>query len=315
MSIGFIVVKRRGKKKYYYLTKNIRISPKKWKKIQIYVGSGKLSKIQIKKLKLRYKSKIKELEKSIINRFKIKKFEFLTKTQVKTIEQAKEAYHKKIKSKNKLALEKFKEYFITEFTFNSNAIEGNTLGRRDVDSILFENRVPENAILREVFETKNSSDAINFMSKYKGDINHRFIVKLHSIIVRDIDKEQAGKYRNRPEDDVYIRGSEHRPAKSIFVERSMEKLLEWYRENKYRLHPLELASIFHQKFVYIHPFTDGNGRVSRLLLNFILIRNNLPPIIVNVKERKKYFESIRKGDLGDQKPLIRFLYRYLIESV
>jgi Fic family protein len=312
MSDGFIVIKERNGKKYHYLTKNIRISVKKWKKIQIYIGSGKLTKKQIENIKLKNKEKLNKLEKAIINRFKIKKFKFLSKKQVEKIEEVKENYQKRIKSRNKIALEKFKEYFVTEFTFNSNAIEGNTLKRREVDSILFDNRIPENASLREVYETRNSKDAIDFMSNYKGDVNHKFILKLHAIIMKDIDKDNAGKYRNRPEDDVYIRGSEHVPTKSVFVEKSMDVLLEWYRTKKYEFHPLELSSIFHQKFVYIHPFTDGNGRCSRLLLNFILLRNNLPHIIVKVSDRKKYFDAIHDGDLGDHKSLIRILYRYLI---
>ena len=94
----------------------------------------------------------------------------------------------------------------------------------------------------------------------------------------------------------------------------MQGLIKWYNEEKKKRHILELACIFHQKFVMIHPFPDGNGRTVRELFNFILSRKRFPEIIFQVKQRKEYFDALERGDHGDFKPLIEFSFKVLKEE-
>ncbi|TYP55492.1 Fic/DOC family protein [Thermosediminibacter litoriperuensis] len=105
-----------------------------------------------------------------------------------------------------------------------------------------------------------------------------------------------------------ISGSKHRPPEGLFVRELMRDLLEWYKENKAKLHPVELAAVFHHKFTYIHPFVDGNGRVARLLMNLILMKNGYPPAVIKVEDRLEYLEALEKASVkGNLKDFIDFI--------
>ncbi|MFD3261369.1 Fic family protein [Paenibacillus lentus] len=103
------------------------------------------------------------------------------------------------------------------------------------------------------------------------------IKNIHYLVMKGIDKEFAGRYRLN---NVVISGSKHVPLSYIQVTSEMEKMLAWYDDVKEKLHPIELAALFHFKFVYIHPFRDGNGRTARLLMNLILMQHGYSPAIV-----------------------------------
>lgn len=287
-------VRRVNGKMFNYLVHNIR-NGKKWKKISKYIGEGKLPKEKIKK----------EIEKFNIN---IKKPRYLSKEQLLEVENIKKKFDKYLKKSKEIGLEKFNEWFFTELTYNSNAIEGNTLSLKDTSLIINENIAPKQATLREIYEAKNHKRALEFLGSYKGDLNEKLILKIHSFILKDIVDGFAGKYRKT---EVRIRGIEFKPPQSHIVPILVSELIKWYKQNKKKYHPFELAAIISAKLVTIHPFIDGNGRVSRLVMNFLLKKIHYPEINIYVKERIKYIECINRANYEAYKPFIDFLVETL----
>jgi len=169
-------------KKQNYLVSNRRSNGKFIKKSK-FVGIGDISKKKIEELK-------KEYEKEL---FLSNKYEFLSKEQVNEIEDAKQIYNKRIKELNKEEFEKFENSFFTELTYNSNAIEGSSLSIEDTSLIVNENIAPEGKTIREINEAKNHIKALEFIKNYKGDFSEEFILKLHSIILKDISERFSGK--------------------------------------------------------------------------------------------------------------------------
>lgn len=120
---------------------------------------------------------------------------------------------------------------------------------------------------------------------------------MHTIILKSIDNKNAGIYRKN---NVLISGSKHRSVEYMLVEEKMGELLSWYNASKEQLQPVELAALFHFKYVYIHPFIDGNGRTARLLMNLILLRNGYPMAIIKNEDRSEYMKALEMASVNGQ---------------
>lgn len=287
-------IKKKGSKRYNYLVQTIR-SGKKWKKVRKYMGEGSIPKEKIEEETRKFGSGLR-------------KPRFLTEEQTESIENVKIRFNEYLKKGGKSGLENFKEWFFTELTYNSNSIEGNSLSKRDTSLIINEGIVPRNASLREVNEVKNHKDALDFLLEYEGEVSEELILKLHSIILKNIDDENAGEFRKVP---VFIVGSDVKFPHYSKVPQLIKSLVKWHKARKKSMHPFELAALFSAKFVSIHPFIDGNGRCSRLLMNFILKKNSYPEINIYVKDRNNYLKSVRKANNEDYAMLVDFLFRTL----
>lgn len=205
---------------------------------------------------------------------------------------------------SKEALDNLKRYFDVELTYNSNAIEGNTLTITETKVILEDGiTIGKGKSLREHLEVINHKEAIDYVDDIVSrniDISESVIKDIHHIILKSINNENAGKYRNT---NVLISGSAHRPVENFLVAEKMGELIKWYDANKNNMHPLELAAEFHFRFVYIHPFIDGNGRTARLLMNLILMRNGYPMAVIKNDDRDEYMKALEiastSGNLHD----------------
>lgn len=183
------------------------------------------------------------------------------------------------------------ENLVVEWTYNSNAIEGNTLTLQETKVVL-EGITVGGKTLREHFETTNHKEAIFFIEELvqKNELlNEHDIKSIHTLILKNIDRDGAGKYRDI---NVLISGAEHRPPQAIEVASKMQEFIHWYKEEHNNLHPIELAARVHVDFVKIHPFADGNGRTSRLLMNLELIKHGYPPVIIKVADRLEYYKAL-----------------------
>lgn len=200
---------------------------------------------------------------------------------------------------DKRALDNLKRYFDIELTYNSNAIEGNTLTITETKVILEDGiTIGKGKSLREHLEVINHKEAIDYIDDIVSkniDISERVIRDLHYIILKSIDNKNAGEYRNT---NVLISGSANRPLEHFLVKERMQELIEWYNENKNKLHPIELAVEFHFKYVYIHPFIDGNGRSARLLMNLILMRNGYPITVIKTENRDEYMRALEEASIN-----------------
>lgn len=190
-----------------------------------------------------------------------------------------------------------------EYTFESNKIEGNTLTLKETDLIVNEGLTISGKSMREHLEAINHQEAIAYIKELMDKntaINEREILCIHNLILRGIYPEDAGKYRKV---QVMIKGSSHMPPQPFLVAKEMEELFIWYQTNKNNLHPVILAAEMHERLVTIHPFIDGNGRTSRLLMNLILLQHGY--VIANIKgtneSRMQYYNALEAFQVENNK--------------
>ena len=213
-----------------------------------------------------------ETSKPMDKRYKIEEDRFIIDIQndfFKVLDEKKQ----KLDSKRPLSKETLKsleENFKLEWTYNSNAIEGNTLTLKETKVVL-EGITIGGKTMREHLEAINHKEAIEFLEELVQDNNELSeidIKNIHAIVLKGIDNENAGRYRT---ENVIISGASHIPPDAIIVPESMEKLIYRYDEWKEKYHPIIVAALLHAEFVKIHPFIDGNGRTSRIIMNYQLI--------------------------------------------
>ncbi len=212
-------------------------------------------------------------------------------------------------------IKKLNEQFTIEWTFNSNAIEGNTLSLRETELVINRGLTIGNKSLKEHFEVINHKKGIEFLEKFiekKKELDETFIKDLHGIILRNIDDQQAGMYRNTR---VRILGSVHIPLNPIKIPFLINEFLAWHHNSRYRISIPELAAWVHYRFVCIHPFIDGNGRTSRLLMNLVLIQNGYPPAVILNVDRKKYHQVLKQADIDKPGDFLNFIGRSIERSL
>lgn len=181
------------------------------------------------------------------------------------------------------------EQQVLEWTYHSNAIEGNTLTLKETKVVL-EGITIGGKPMREHFEVINHKQAIDYVEAIiQGQelLDEWQIKSIHQLVLKNIDDKNAGRYR---QENVVIAGAEHLPPDFLKVPEAMAMLLSWY--NNQVLHPVECAARLHVDFVGIHPFVDGNGRTSRLLMNFELMRQGYLPVIIPVEQRLAYYDAL-----------------------
>ncbi|WP_020618995.1 Fic family protein [Paenibacillus daejeonensis] len=210
------------------------------------------------------------------------------------------------------------EIYRVEWTYNSNAIEGNTLTLLETKMVLEEGLTIGGKKLREHFEVINHAEAIHYVKDIVNreiELSEYVVKSIHQLVLRNIDDENAGRYRTI---NVGISGSKHTPPNYTVVPQQMEQLIQWYQQNKDHIHPVELATRLHFQFVYIHPFTDGNGRTARLLMNLVLMGYGFPPAIVKAESglRLQYYETLEEASVHNNiNPFIHLITECIEESL
>ncbi len=296
-------------KKYIYLVKTVRAAGA-WKKFTVYMGKGDLSKKRLDALKEKY-SKI--LDQRVAAYFKSvdQLLGLLSRKQIAELEKVKAAYeaHGAMPAVIK---QRWYEWFLATFTYNTNAIEGSTVNLRETSMILFEGLTPASRTMREVREAETHKRAFDYAVAYLGDVSRPFVCKLHKLMTSGIlGPAESGEFRKV---QVFIRGADHMPPRPEDVEKRFKELMFWYRDNKRKYHPVIVAAHMHTAFEGIHPFVDYNGRAGRLLLNFILMKHGFPPIAIAYRRRAEYYAAIQAAVRGDLKPFVRLVYKYLKET-
>ncbi|MDW7727933.1 MAG: Fic family protein [Candidatus Methanoperedens sp.] len=210
------------------------------------------------------------------------------------------------------AVRKLHEEMRLLHTYHSNAIEGNTLTLPETKLVLEDGITIGGKSLREHLEATNNAkafDLIEDIAKKKKPINHVVIQQIHEVVTAGI-LEDSGKYRTK---NVRITGSAKTPPDRSKVTKLMDDLIE--RIAQYKNHTVEVAAILHHRFVEIHPFIDGNGRVSRLLTNLYLIAQGYPPVVLKIEDRGKYYRFLIAADAGNLGPFANFIAKAVDESL
>ncbi|HMM60442.1 MAG TPA: Fic family protein [Candidatus Rifleibacterium sp.] len=183
------------------------------------------------------------------------------------------------------------EDLVLRWTYNSNAIEGNTLTLKET-KVALEGITVGGKTMREHFEAINHRDAIFFVEELlqqNATLSAWQIKSIHQLILKNIDDKNAGIYRRV---NVTISGAEHVPPDALHVESEMNRFIDWYQNQASALHSVERAARVHADFVKIHPFVDGNGRTARLLMNLELMKDGFPPAVLPVEKRLEYYEAL-----------------------
>lgn len=225
-----------------------------------------------------------------------------------------ELYKKLVKKKKELdklrpfpkaALQELKKQLEIELTYNSNAIEGNSLTLQETRLVLEHGITIKGKSLKDHFEAINHKEAILFVEdSLKEEINKKLIKKLNELVLDKIYEDERGRYRTT---NVRILGAIKSPPQAEKVPKLMNNFIEYVTKNSDNLNAIEMAAAMHYKLVEIHPFVDGNGRTARLLMNLFLMKHGYPITIVLKNDRKKYYQTLKEADRGNMKPFIDFI--------
>jgi Fic family protein len=298
----YIYKKNKGTKVYYYLRASKRKGNKKTEKDIAYLGStiekAKKKFPQIAKDKQEIRKSYRKINKFLENEYYKNKVaeskpkrDLYLKENLIEIEACKLHYLKEFKKLDLLSQKEILENFSIEFAYNTTSLEGNTITLEEARIFFEEGKTPANRELREIYDLKNTKEALFWLFKRREDVNDKLITKIHKMLLKDID-DRVG-YRIK---DIKVSKSSFEASPGIYVKTDMELLIKWYNENKKILHPFVLATLFHHKFEKIHPFSDGNGRTGRMIMNYILLKNNYPPSVIYKKTRNDYLDALSSAD-------------------
>ena len=300
----YIEKRKEGNKIKYYLAHSFREGGKVHK-IRKFLGKG----INDKELKERV-SKAKEIILGEIGQYKIISDPLkvpLSESEIKFIEKLEINQKLKIFHLSKKQWRLFSELF----TYNTNAIEGSEIEQKEVKEILEKNEWPKKS-KEDIAETYGVNEGIEFIQKTREHISLDLILNLHKIVFKN-SKSFAGQFRREGEEVVVKDGLGniiHYGAPQSRIISLLKELIEWYNKHKGKYPALVLATVIHNQFENIHPFRDGNGRVGRLLLNNILIKNKLPPVNVDFKNRKEYYSALQEYEKNHNiRPMIDLLLK------
>ncbi len=190
-----------------------------------------------------------------------------------------------------ITIKNLSEDIILRWTYHSNAIEGNKLTLLET-KIVLEGIAVGGKTLKDHFEAINHRNAIYYVEdiiRKEEPFSEWQIRNIHQLILKNIDDDNAGRYRQQ---NVLISGATTAPPDYTLLNDKMAQLVDWYNSEAHKLHPIERAAKVHADFVGIHPFIDGNGRTSRLLMNLELIKAGYPPCVITLENRLAYYEAL-----------------------
>lgn len=204
------------------------------------------------------------------------------------------------------------EQFATSFTYNTNRIEGSAMTLRETADLLERGLSPSQRPLDDIKETEAHKMVFYDMLNYDKEITVSTVLYWHKQLFRYTKPDVAGTIRQH---QVGISGSKFRPPYPVELDLLLQDFFDWYTQNKKKLHTVHLAGLVHLKFVTIHPFADGNGRISRLLMNYVLQTNGYPMLIIPYSQRMSYYTALERSQLKKDENIFLqwFFKRYLKE--
>ncbi len=282
-------IKEAKSRKYYYLEHTIR-KGKEFENKRLYLGK------QLPK-------NIEEVKKQ----FMYNLFKELYEEQLKAI---KKNFRAEFSKYPKSAQKKYIESFMIKFTYDTNKIEGSTLTLRETADLLEENITPGNRPLKDVKEAEAHRKVFYEMLENKRDLTLAAIIFWHKNLFQNIDPEIAGKIRKHP---VAIARTKVKLPIPAELDTLLHEFFLWYRKYKNKLNPVILAALVHIKFVTIHPFSDGNGRISRLMMNFVLHKHNYPMMNIEYRNRSAYYNALERSQVHEKEHIFAhyLLKRYI----
>jgi Fic family protein len=221
-----------------------------------------------------------------------------------SLEYLKIIYDSTIKNLTEQEITEFQGILFTKYVHGTTAIEGNTLTEEEAEKVLVTNLTPSNKTVNETLEVSNYNYVREYLDSQSGRITEKMIKQIHKLLMNGLminSKDVAGEFRVS---QVILKGIGYRPPPADAVPDQLHYLLEdYYNGIENNIHPIELVSYFHQKFEEIHPFHDGNGRVGREILNYMLKHSKYPEIYITMNQRSDYLTALQEGNQENYEPL------------
>lgn len=283
--------KQIGSKKYFYLEHSLREGAKVVKK-EWYLGTE-------------IPPNIEDIKNNFI-------YDILKEKYFDSFERIRKNFGAEIKEMPPSAREKYLNYFLIKFTYDSNRIEGSTITLKETAKIIEQGITPANKPIEDIKETQAHRKVFQEMMEYQKELTLQIILYWHTLLFEQTKPDIAGKIRTH---QVKVAGSKTEFPIPAELETLLREFIQWYRHHKEKLCPLELAALVHLKFVSIHPFSDGNGRMSRLLMNFVLHRYGYPMLNIKYSNRDNYYNSLEKAQVQKREKIfvLHIFKRYLKE--
>ncbi len=281
---------QRGNKTYYYLEHSLR-KGKKVRKERLYVG---------------------ETLPPSLNTLK-RKFsdELFTKRWLPEIEGIKRAYHEECIETPRTAQWKELESFMIGFTYDTQRMEGSTLTLRETANLLEQGITPFEKPVADVKEAEAHKNVFYEMINNTSDLTLQVVLQWHRHLFMETKQDIAGKIRTH---QVRIAGSTFMPPRAIELETMLREFFVWYKHQKDTTNPVELAALVHLKFVTIHPFSDGNGRISRLMMNFVLKRHKCPLFTIRYGNRNAYYTSLERAQKKEESIFVHWFIKEYVKT-
>lgn len=281
-----------GNETYYYLEHSIRKGGKIFKK-EMYIGKALPKDIQQVKAGFQH--------------------QIYRERWFSAFDVIKKNFSKERGSLPKTAEEKRIDNFSINFTYDSQRIEGSKLTLRETADLLEGGITPRGKPIRDVREAEAHQKTFYEMMGYEKDLALQTALLWHKRLFEATKPDIAGKIRQH---QVLIAGSRFIPPLPVEIYPLLRQFFGWYEKNKRNLHPVELAALVHLKFVTIHPFSDGNGRLSRLMMNFVLRKYGFPMLNISYRDRRSYYNALERAQVKGQNSVFLqwFFRRYLKEQ-
>jgi len=301
-------------KQIYYLVKDIKINGKKTK-ITKNIGTQKPTEEEQQQLSEKYAYEIenKALEKEAKINSEKYKAKYLEKKLIETLETIRGLYKKYTKLLTVDESQVYEQNFEIMYVQGTTAIEGNTLTLSQTHDLLINEILPDGKTLREVNEVQNFKKVKEYRAQYNNKVTLEFIKELHKLIMNNIDHHSAGSFRRI--DSLAISGCELAVTPSMLIESELIGIINnYYQALNNKNHPFEEAILFHYNFEMIHPFTDGNGRVGREILNYMLRKSGYPRLLFLGTERVNYIKMLKLANEENYKAMITNFALLIIEQ-
>ena len=294
---------KKGEKEYFRLVHSIRKGEKIIHKTK-YLGT-----------QLPPKTRLEQLKKEFLGQIQAQKYMYFSGKDIEKIENKRTEYKSKIKKLGPLEKKEMLDEFIIRFTYDSSKLSGVNVTLRQTSLILKEGIIPKDIKnIKTLKELENHKKGIIAITQYKGKLDLTFLKKLHKILMSGVWDEIAGLTRYELKSDVKVAGTSYVPPKWQEVQKELDYFFNWYKTKNRRLHPLELASLIHLKIISIQPFRDGNSRLSRLLMNWILWKKEYPLVDIPIEDLETYYDALDMYQIErKEKPFVDYIKRrYLI---
>jgi len=286
-----ITKKQVGNEIYYYLG-------------HTYRSNGKVNKTE-KYLGKEIPKNIEELKKEFI-------FEIYKEKWFNLFDKIKGNYKKEQKLMPSSAKEKEVETFMIKFTYDTQRIEGSKLTLKDTANLLERGITPKEKPIRDIKEAEAHKKVFYEMLKHEKDLSLQIVLYWHKKLFGETKEDIAGKIRNH---QVAISRSKFMPPMPSELNFLLKEFFDWYNQNKSKISPVELAALVHLKFVTIHPFSDGNGRISRLMMNFVLHKNGYPMIDIPYTKRAGYYNALERSQIKKEEHIfVQWFFKKFIEN-